>query len=126
MANKNQVINGLATYIENHMIPKETGNYQIALGLVKAWMLRSPDSVWNLIKGNALVNMSGFLTDETLDIHALTDVFGEALGNHELVLTFDWENILGGWSSILGLGNKYTLALSKDDIHTLKNYIERS
>ena len=42
MANKNQVINGVMTFMENHMIPKAEGNYKIILRTAKAGMMIAP------------------------------------------------------------------------------------
>lgn len=114
MANKNQVINGVMTFMENHMIPKAEGNYKIILRTAKAGMMIVPDKIWNLIKNNTLIEMLGVIEGDDVDVRLLADILSEGFGGDEFTLAFEF------------FGDSYKIHLSKDDIHTLKNYIERS
>ena len=114
MVHKNQVINGIMSFMDNHMIPKAEGNYKIILRTAKAGMMLAPEKVWEIIKNNSLIEMIGIVEDDTIDIRLLADILAEGLNGDEFALTF---NVLG---------STYKMHLSKDDIHTLKNYIERS
>lgn len=114
MVHKNQVINGIMTFMDNHMIPKAEGNYKIILRTAKAGMMLAPEKVWDLIKKNSLIEMIDVVDGDNIDIRLLADILAEGLNGDEFALSF---NILG---------STYKMHLSKDDIHTLKNYIERS
>lgn len=115
MVNSKQVINGVMLFMDNHMIPKAEGNYKIILRTAKAGMMIAPDKFWNIIKDNALISMLGVIDEnERVDIDTLANILSEGFGNEEFNLAFRF------------LGNEYKIFLSKDDIHTLKNYIERS
>lgn len=115
MVNSKQVINGVMLFMDNHMIPKAEGNYKIILRTAKAAMMISPDKFWNIIKDNSLISMLGVIDEnEYVDINLLADILIEGIGNEEFNFAFKF------------LGNEYKIYLSKDDIHTLKNYIERS
>ena len=74
----------------------------------------APEKVWDLIKNNSLIEMINVVDGDNIDIRLLADILAEGLNGDEFALSF---NILG---------STYKMHLSKDDIHTLKNYIERS
>lgn len=114
MVHKNQVINGVMAFMENQMIPHAEGNYKIILRTAKAGMMLAPEKVWELIKGNTLIDMIGVVDGDTIDIRLLADILSEGFSGDEFTLAFDL------------LGSSYKIHLSKDDIHSLKNYIERS
>ena len=115
MVNSKQVINGVILFMDNHMIPKAEGNYKIILRTARAGMMIAPEKFWDIIKNNALISMLGVIDEnEHVDIDLLANILSEGIGSEEFNLSFKF------------LGDEYKIYLSKDDIHTLKNYIERS
>ena len=115
MVNKRQVINGIIAYMDNHMIPHAEGNYKIILRTAKAGMVVVPDKFWDLIKNNTLVTMTGAIVDdEHIDIESFSRIISEGFGNDEFNFVLDV------------LGQEYRIYLKAEDIHALKNYIERS
>lgn len=115
MANKHQVINGLVLFMDNHMIPKAEGNYRIILRTAKAGMQIAPDKIWEVIKGNPLVEMLGVIDEsDNVDIGSLARILAEGFEEDEFCLDFGF------------LGKDYKIYLTKEDITTLKSYIERS
>lgn len=115
MANKHQVINGVILFMDNHMIPKAEGNYKIILRAAKAGMQIAPDKIWNAIKSNSLIEMLGVVSaDDQVDLNNLARILSEAIGTDEFCLGFDV------------LGQDFKIYITGEDVHTLKNYIERS
>ena len=114
MAHKNQVINGVMMFMDNHMIPNAEGNYKIILRTARAGMMIAPEKIWELIKNNTLIEMLGVIDGGDVDVRLLADILSEGFGSDEFTLAFEF------------FGDSYKIHLSKDDIHTLKNYIERS
>lgn len=115
MVNKHQVINGIIAYMDNHMIPSAEGNYKIILRTAKAGMVVVPDKFWDLIKNNTLVEMTGaIIDDEHINIDLFARIISEGFGNDEFNFVLDV------------LGHEYRIYLKAEDIHALKNYIERA
>lgn len=115
MVNKHQVINGIIAYMDNHMIPSAEGNYKIILRTAKAGMVVVPDKFWDLIKNNTLVEMTGaIIDDEHINIDLFARIISEGFGNDEFNFVLSV------------LGHEYRIYLKAEDIHALKNYIERS
>lgn len=115
MANKHQVINGIILFMDNHMIPKAEGNYKIILRAAKTGMQIAPDKIWDAIKSNTLVDMLGVISeDDQVDLNNLARILSEAIGTDEFCLKF---NVLG---------QEFKIFITGDDVHTIKNYIERS
>lgn len=114
MVNKNQVINGVIAFMENNMIPTAKDNYKIILRTVQAGMAISPDKIWNLIKDNEILAMTGAIEGDQVDIELLARILATGFGNDEFNFTFKV------------LGNEYKIYLTAEDIRTLKGYIERA
>ena len=115
MANKHQVINGVILFMDNHMIPKAEGNYKIILRAARAGMQFAPDTIWNAIKSNSLIEMLGVINEEDhVDINSLARILSEGIGTDEFCLGFDV------------FGQDYKIYITGEDVHTLKSYIERS
>lgn len=114
MANGKQVINGIITFMDNHMIPKAEGNYKVILRTAKAGMMVSPDRFWEIIKTNPLIEMIGAVKGDEIDIDLIAEVLQEGFDNDGFAFGFNF------------LGNTYKIHFDKNDIHTLKNYIARS
>ena len=115
MVNKRQVINGIVAYMDNHMIPHAEGNLKIILRIAKVGMVVTPDKLWDLIKNNTLVTMTGAIVDdEHIDIDSLARIVSEGFGNDEFDFVLDV------------FGKEGHIFLKAEDVHALKNYIERA
>lgn len=114
MVHKNQVINGVMSFMDNNMIPNAKDNYKIILRTVRAGMTIAPDKIWDLIKDNAIISMTGAVQDDQIDIDLLARILTEGFGADEFNMGF---KLLGG---------EYKIFLSGDDIRALKGYIERA
>jgi hypothetical protein len=114
MVTKHQVINGVSNFLGNHMIPKAEGNLKIVLKTAKAGMRISPEGFWELIKNNSLVEMTGAVQEDHVDIELMAEILAEGFGEDEFNISFKL------------LGKEYSIYLSAEDIKTLKNCIERA
>ena len=114
MVNKHQVINGVIAFMENHMIPNAKDNYKIILRTVQAGMTIAPDKVWNLIKDNAILAMTGAVEGDEVDVDLLARILSTGFGNDEFNMSFKL------------LGSEYKIFLTAEDIRALKGYIERA
>lgn len=114
MVHKNKVINGVMAFMDSNMIPNADGNYKIILRTARAGMAIAPDKIWNIIKDNAIIAMTGAVNEEYVDVDLLARILTEGFGNDEFNLGFRF------------LGEGYKICLSGDDIRTLKSYIERA
>ena len=114
MVHKNQVINGVMTFMDNNMIPNATDNYKIILRTIRAGMAIAPEKIWDLIKDNTIIAMTGAIQEDQIDIDLLARILTEGFGADEFNMGF---KLLGG---------EYKIFLSGDDIRELKGYIERS
>lgn len=112
MANKNQVLSGLKTFIDTYMIPQAEGNYKIILRTAKAALNLNPDKIWNALQSNEMIKMLGVMTDEALDIGTLQTILSEGIGENEFELKFKL------------FGPDYKIYISSDDIRKLKTCIE--
>lgn len=114
MVNKHQVINGIMAFMDNQMIPNAEGNYKIILRTARAGMAIAPEKVWDLIKDNALIAMSGAVNGDHVDVDLLARILTEGFGADEFSLSFKL------------IGSEYKIFLTADDVRTLKGYIERA
>lgn len=114
MVHGEKVINGIMVFMDNHMIPKASGNYKVILRMARAGMMISPDRFWEIIKNNPLVNMVGAVEDDELNLDLIADILTEGFDKEGFCFGFDF------------LGETYKIHFDKDDITTLKGYIERS
>lgn len=114
MVHKNQVINGVMTFMDNNMIPNAKDNYKIILRTIRAGMAIAPEKIWDLIKDNTIIAMTGAIQEDQIDIDLLARILTEGFGADEFNMGF---KLLGG---------EYKIFLSGDDIRELKGYIERS
>lgn len=114
MANKRQFINGVILFMDNHMIPKAEGNYKIILRTARAGMKIAPNSIWEAIKGNSLIDMLGVINDDNVDIGTLASILSDGFEKDEFCLDFRF------------IGKEYKIFLTGEDVTTLKSYIERS
>lgn len=114
MVNKHQVINGIITFMDNHMIPKAEGNYKIILRMARAGMQIAPDKIWDAIKSNGLIEMLGVIKGDEADIDSLSRILSEGMGSDEFGLSFRL------------LGEEYKIFLSGEDIKAVRSYIERA
>jgi hypothetical protein len=97
------------------MIPHAEGNYKIILRTAKAGMVVVPDKFWDLIKNNTLVTMTGAIVDDDhIDIESFARILSEGFANDEFNVVLD------------ALGQEYRIYFKAEDVHALKNYIERS
>lgn len=111
MANRQQILKGVAEFIDKSMLLKAEGNYRIILRTVKSGILISPDTFWTMIVNTPIGKL---LDSDDVDIDTLEEILTEGLGNNELELQFKL------------LGSEYKIYLSADDVHKLKSCIERS
>lgn len=114
MVHKNQVISGIMAFMDNNMIPNAKDNYKIILRTLRAGMAISPDKVWDLVKDNAILTMTGTVQGDQVDVDLLARILTEGFGGDEFNLGF---KLLGG---------EYKIYLSAEDIRALKGYIERA
>lgn len=114
MASKNQVLNGLLKFIDSNMIPQAEGNYKIILRGAKAAIAIKFEDIYNNLKNNSLVAMTGVIDGDAVDLDTAARILQEALGTEEFHYTFSF------------LGKEYTFHVSADDIGILKSYIERA
>lgn len=114
MVHRDKVINGVIAYMENHMIPNAKDNYKIILRTVQAGMSIAPEKIWDLIKNNEILAMTGAIEGDMVDIDLLARILATGFGNDEFSLAF---KVLGG---------EYKIFLSSEDIRALKGYIERA
>jgi hypothetical protein len=114
MVHKDKVINGIMAFMDNNMIPKAKDNYKIILRTLRAGMAISPDKVWDLVKDNAILTMTGTVKGDHVDVDMLARILTEGFEGDEFNLGFKL------------LGEEYKLFISAEDIGTLKSYIERS
>lgn len=114
MVNKHQVVKGVMHYLDNHMIPNATGNYKIVLRTARAGMSIAPDKIWDLIKDNSLIAMTGAIDGDHVDIDLLAEILAEGLGGDEFCMALKL------------LGDEYKIYLTGEDVKTLKSCIERS
>lgn len=115
MVNKRQVMNGIIAYMDNHMIPHAKGNLKIILRTAKAGMVVVPDKFWDLIKNNTLVTMTGAIVDDDhIDIEKFAKIVSEGFDNEEFDFVMDV------------FGKDEHIFFKAEDVHALKNYIERS
>lgn len=114
MVHKNQVISGVMAFMDNNMIPNAKDNYKIILRTIRAGMAIAPEKIWDLIKDNTIIGMTGAIQEDQIDIDLLARILTEGFGADEFNMGF---KLLGG---------EYKIFLSGDDIRTLKGYIERA
>lgn len=114
MVHKNQVINGVMAFMDNNMIPKAEGNYKIILRTVRSGLSAIPENVWDFVKKNSLIAMTGAVDGDHVDIDLLAHILSEGFGNDEFNLGFSF------------LGKEYNIYLASEDIRALKSYIERA
>jgi hypothetical protein len=114
MVQKNQVINGVMAFMDNNMIPNAKDNYKIILRTIRSGMANAPEKVWDLIKDNAIIAMTGAVQGEHVDVDLLARILTEGFGGDEFSLGFKL------------LGSEYKIYLSGEDIRMLKGYIERA
>ena len=114
MVHKNQVISGIMAFMDNNMILNAKDNYKIILRTLRASMTIAPDKVWDLVKDNAILTMTGTVQDDQVDVDLLARILTEGFGGDEFNLGF---KLLGG---------EYKIYLSAEDIRALKGYIERA
>lgn len=115
MVNSKQVINGVMLFMENHMIPNaKSENQEIILRAAKASLRISPNAIWDAVKNIGFFNMLGIIEDDHLNLDLAAEIVAEAIGNKAYCYKFHF------------LGDTHTFFISRDDIHTLKNYIERA
>lgn len=114
MVHKDKVISGVMAFMDNDMIPNAKENYKIILRTIRAGMTIAPEKVWDLIKDNAIIAMTGAVQGEYVDIDLLARILAEGMGSDEFNLSF---KLLGG---------EYKLFLSGEDVRALKGYIERA
>ena len=114
MVHKNQVISGIIAFMENHIIPSAKDNQKIILRTIQAGMAVAPEKVWDLIKKNEILAMTGAVEGDEINIELLSRILSNGLGNDEFDLSFRL------------LGNEYKIYLSAEDVKALKGYIERA
>lgn len=114
MVHKDKVISGVMAFMDNNMIPSAKDNYKIILRTIRSGMAIAPEKVWNLIKDNAIIAMTGAVEGDYVDVDLLARILMEGFGGDEFSLGF---KLLGG---------EYKIFLSGDDIRSLKGYIERA
>ena len=114
MVHKNQVINGVIAFMDNNMIPSAKDNYKIILRTARAGIAIAPEKIWDYIKDNAIISMTGAIQEDQVDIDLLAKILTEGFGADEFHMGF---KLLGG---------EYKIFLSGDDIRALKSYIERA
>lgn len=114
MVHKDKLISGVMAFMDNDMIPNAKENYKIILRTIRAGMTIAPEKVWDLIKDNAIIAMTGAVQGEYVDIDLLARILAEGMGSDEFNLSF---KLLGG---------EYKLFLSGEDVRALKGYIERA
>ena len=114
MVHKNQVINGVMAFMDNNMIPNAKDNYKIIFRTIRSGMAIAPEKVWDLIKDNAIIAMTGAVQGEHVDVDLLARILTEGFGGDEFSLGFKL------------LGSEYKIYLSGEDIRMLKGYIERA
>lgn len=112
MATKDQLMKAVHTFIENDMLPKAEGNYKIILGIAKAALQFKPDSVFDVIKKNSIVEMLDVVDEhDNVDVDTLVKVLSEGFGSEEFCFAFRV------------LGKEYTMHFSAADIQTVKRYL---
>lgn len=114
MVHKNQVVNGVIMFMDNHMIPKAEGNYKIILRVARAGMQVAPEKIWDAVKSNSLVEMLGVIHGDEADLDLIGRILNEGMGADEFSFSFKV------------LGEEYKIFLSAEDIRTVKSYIERA
>jgi hypothetical protein len=114
MVHKDQVISGVMMFMDNNMIPNAKDNYKIILRTVRAGLAIAPEKIWDIIKDNAIISMTGAVQNDHIDIDLLARILTEGFGADEFNMGF---KLLGG---------EYKIFLSGDDIRALKGYIERA
>lgn len=114
IASKHQVLDGLQRFIENEMIPHADGNYRIILRGAKAAIALKFDRIFNSLKENSLIAMTGVIDDDSIDLDEAEHILKEAFGADEFCYSFKL------------LGEDYAFHISAKDIGTLKSYIERA
>lgn len=112
MATKEQLMKAIHTFIENDMLPKAEGNYKIILGVAKAALHFKPDSVFEVIKKNSIVEMLGVIDEhDNIDMDTLVKILSEGFGSEEFRFAFR------------ALGKEYAMHFSAADIQTIKRYM---
>ena len=114
MVHKDKVISGVMAFMDNHMIPNAKNNYKVILRTIRAGITIAPEKIWELIKNNAIIAMTGAVEEDYVDVDLLARILMEGLGNDEFNLGF---KLLGG---------EYKIFLTGEDIRALKGYIERA
>lgn len=114
MVHRDKVISGVMAFMDNNMIPNAKDNYKIILRTVRAGMAIAPEKVWDLIKDNEILAMTGAINENYVDVDLLSRILMEGFGNDEFNMVF---KVLGG---------EYKIFLSGEDIRALKGYIERA
>lgn len=114
IANKTKVLEGLQRFIENEMIPHADGNYRIILRGAKAAIALKFDRIYESLKSNPLVAMTGVIDGDSIDLDEAAQILNEAFGADEFCYSFKL------------LGEEYAFHISAKDIGNLKSYIERA
>ena len=112
MVTKDQLLRAIATFIDNDMMPKATGNYKVILNLIKVAINHRADNVFKAVKENSFVSMLNVIdSHDNVDIDALATILSDALGTNEFVINF---KVLTG---------NYEMYFSAADIQKIKSYV---
>lgn len=115
MANKNQILGGVISFLDNEMIPAAQGNHKIVLRGAKALVAMRFDNIFKKLKESSIVSMAGLVDEaDNVDLDCAARVLQEALGADEFKFSFSL------------FGQTYEHYFTAEDIGKIKQHIERS
>lgn len=112
MVTREQFLNAISSYIEHDMLPKAEGNQKIVLRGAQVAIKLKPQTVFDLVKYNKLVEMFGVIDEhDNVDIDTLCTALSESLGSDEFVI------------DLAIFSKAYTFYFGAGDIQSIKRYL---